>query len=674
MTIQASFGRMLNNVLGCGTVDVPADSVNCALGYSPKQAIWEPIWRTVLGVSIALWPLTLAILVVVTAKNTSLSGAVGWADLKTSIGEWVFMGILSAGSLFILDYTGRLFDLIAFRILSAGIDPSQIPGSVAGTLLNTGILWALMYIPGGIFFALFYLTLGFTVLTCLVGAYVARYALMFALICLAPLTLTLGVLPPARWLSWSWLRGYVIVALIAPVNALLMRAAALVYITAGTDIGKTNFAGYLLNLTATFGILSLLITLDYEIAKFTFGSVMQVAQKAWAATVEIATVAVAAAAGVAAGVVAAPAAAGAGGAAGSAAVAGAGEGTAAASGVASAASTTGNAASLSGADSMAGAASTTGAADGTRNSGVNSIKSALARMPQAHGFSPSAAFRTAGDVLRAGSHSGAGRSVGAGLSNVGHGLEQGERDAEAQQQSGENRLERGEDMINRQANLALASAGINPYSPQGREMASELTGMSREYGEGPTMAAARTMLSADATPLPDESYGQMARRQVTGGLVAQGSLRSGDLPSWSDGLRHSLDGAGADITPAERALGANIAQGLDAPQRANAYADLVYGMRMASLPAGVAALTLRHGGYAPTDGWSDGIDATTPFGAQHVEAVVDSLYAARQASGSPEAVQAEFGRRLDEYAQQHNIDLSTFGPTWEQEHRRLRSV
>ena len=100
-----------------------------------------------------------------------------------------------------------------------------------------------MYIPGGIFFAIFYLTLGFTVLTCLVGAYVARYALMFALICLAPLTITLGVLPPARWLSWSWLRGYVIVGLIAPVNALLMRAAALVYIAAGTDIGKENFAG-----------------------------------------------------------------------------------------------------------------------------------------------------------------------------------------------------------------------------------------------------------------------------------------------------------------------------------------------------------------------------------------------------------------------------------------------
>jgi hypothetical protein len=305
---------------------------------------------------------------------------------------------------------------------------------------------------------------------------------------------------------------------------------------------------------------------------------------------------------------------------------------------------------------------------------VSSIKGALARMPQTRGFSPSAALRTAGDVMRAGSHSGAGRSLGAGLSNVGHGLEQGERDAEGEQHEGAGWLQRGEDMINRQANLALASAGINPYSPQGREMAGELTSMSRAYGEGPTAAAAQSALSADATPQPDESYGQMTHRLVGQGLVAQGGAPASDFPEWSASLRQGLAGAGPDVTPAERALGANLAQGLGAPQRADAYADLVYGMRMVSHPAGDTALTLRNAGYAPTDGWSHGIDATTPFDAQHVEAVVDNLYAARLAGGSPDAVQAEFGKRLDEYAQQHNINLSHFGSTWEQEHRRLRSA
>ena len=297
-------------------------------------------------------------------------------------------------------------------------------------------------------------------------------------------------------------------------------------------------------------------------------------------------------------------------------------------------------------------------------------------MPQTHRFSPSTALRTAGDVMRAGSHSGAGRSLGAGLSNVGHGLGQGERDAEGEQREGASSLQRGEDMINRQANLALASAGVNPYSPQGHEMAGELTSMSRQYGEGPTMAAARSMLSADSTPGPNESYGQMTHRLVGSGLVAQGSVRAGDWPGWSDGLRQDLAGAGAgaSVTPAERALGTNMAHGLGVPQRADAYAELIYGMRMASHPAGVAALTLRNEGYAPAEGWSHGIDATTPFGTQHVEAVVDSLYAARRTGGSPEAVQADFGRRLDEYAQQHHINLSNFGSAWEQEHRRLRSA
>jgi hypothetical protein len=295
-------------------------------------------------------------------------------------------------------------------------------------------------------------------------------------------------------------------------------------------------------------------------------------------------------------------------------------------------------------------------------------------MPRERGFSPSAALRTAGDVMRAGSRSGMGRSVGAGLSNIGHGLEQGERDAEGEQREGENWLERGQDMINRQANLALASAGINPYSAQGREMAGELTSLSRQYGDKPTLAAARSMLSADSTPRPGESHGQMAHRLVGQGLVGQGSAPAGDFPDWSSGLRQSLAGAGPDITPAERTLGANIAEGLDVPQRADAYAELVYGMRMASHPAGATALTLRNEGYGPADGWSQGIDAATPFGTQHVEAVIDNLRAARQAGGSPDAVQAEFGKRLDDYAQRHDINTSNFGPAWEQEHRRLRSA
>jgi len=43
MTIQISFGRMVNNVLGCGSLDAGGDSVNCAQGYSPKKTIRPPI-------------------------------------------------------------------------------------------------------------------------------------------------------------------------------------------------------------------------------------------------------------------------------------------------------------------------------------------------------------------------------------------------------------------------------------------------------------------------------------------------------------------------------------------------------------------------------------------------------------------------------------------------------
>jgi hypothetical protein len=43
MTIQISFGRMVNNVLGCGSLDAAGDGVNCALGYSPKKTIWQVV-------------------------------------------------------------------------------------------------------------------------------------------------------------------------------------------------------------------------------------------------------------------------------------------------------------------------------------------------------------------------------------------------------------------------------------------------------------------------------------------------------------------------------------------------------------------------------------------------------------------------------------------------------
>ena len=162
-------------------------------------------------------------------------------------------------------------------------------------------------------------------------------------------------------------------------------------------------------------------------------------------------------------------------------------------------------------------------------------------------------------------------------------------------------------------------------------------------------------------PGPGESHGQMARRLVGQGLVGQGNAPAGDFPDWSSGLRRSLAGAGPEITPAERALGANIGWDWTCPNAPTPYAELVYGMHMASHPAGVTALTLRNEGYGPADGWSQGIDAATPFGTQHVEAVIDSLRAERQVGGSPDAVQAEFGKRLDDCLP-NSISIPTLCP------------
>jgi len=436
-----------------------------------------------------------------------------------------------------------------------------------------------------------------------------------------------------------------------------------VYITAGTDIGRANFAGYLLNLTATLGILSLVITLDYEVAKFTFGAVMQVAQQAWATTREIVTVALAAVAGVAAGVAAAPAAAGAGVAAGAG-----GGGAAATSTEASAAAgatSTGSAASAqTGQASAPGSAS---AADGARNSGANSMRSMLSRMTGGRGFSPSAALRASGNILRAATRSSGGRALGAALSGVGDSLGQEEHEQDSQQREADRTLQRGEDAVNRAANDVLAGAGINPYSVEGREMAGELTRLSRQYGDAPAHAAARVTLSPDAPTLPGESAAQKVNRLMAPALVGQGVARAAEFPQWAAGLR---DTSGPYVTPEESAMGAHLARGLGIadPARSAAYGELVNGLRL----AGERSVAQDPSQAVAFDANPAGVDIAPHF--QHVSAVAGILYDVRQQGGSFDQMRGEFGKRFDDYAARNHLDPSAFGPAWEQEHRRLRSA
>ena len=68
-----------------------------------------------------------------------------------------------------------------------------------------------------------FLVLGLALVVSIVGQYFARVALLYILVALAPIVLVLGILHPARWLQWLWVKGVLLVMLLGPINALLFK-------------------------------------------------------------------------------------------------------------------------------------------------------------------------------------------------------------------------------------------------------------------------------------------------------------------------------------------------------------------------------------------------------------------------------------------------------------------
>lgn len=83
-------------------------------------------------------------------------------------------------------------------------------------------------------------------------ALAAVIALVYLVSVLAPLILVLGQLPPLRWLHDLWLKAVVLVFLLPPVNALLLRAAA--FLSLGIA-GGDSWAAALVSLVVMAGVL-----------------------------------------------------------------------------------------------------------------------------------------------------------------------------------------------------------------------------------------------------------------------------------------------------------------------------------------------------------------------------------------------------------------------------------
>lgn len=316
----------------------------------PSIDVVQPMWSRVMQVSAVLWPLTLALVVLTAARGGAAASAVGYADLKESIVEWVAACVSAAISLYVMRWAMALSNAVADLFLPG--NPVEIAKALGGALADTVLItYVSQFAPGGLIFMLvFTLSLGFAMLTAFLFSFIARYVILFALMSLAPLTLTLGTVPATRWLSWLWLKGIVLVLLLRPINNLLLNLA----------VKAAASGAFIVRMFVVAGIFSILLAINYAVAQAVFGAVGEIAKKAKATSEQIvATVTLAVGGLAAAGAVVAGAGA-AGGAAGAAggAVGGAGG--------ASGAATAGGAAASQGAATGAGSASSGGISNRVR--------------------------------------------------------------------------------------------------------------------------------------------------------------------------------------------------------------------------------------------------------------------------------------------------------------------
>ncbi len=393
---SASIGRWLTSSPGIIT---PGG------GIANGADVMGPAWRLMIKIAVLLWPLTLAILAAVAAKDAVAAASWGIGDLKETLAGWLLAVLASATSLYWMDLANRFTNATTMAILDmsftgeAGFQPNALTTLVFGT---AGVALTVVALPASLIIVVFIVLLGLAVLSALIFQFLARFVILYVLVALAPVVIILGVLPPLGWFRAMWLRGLVMVEAIGPINALLLK---LVMILAGRGGSNDPIAAFV-DFIGAIGVLSILLTVDGVIIRGVFGAAEQVMQKAVGTVTALATLALAGVTALAGGSIAA----GAMGAAGSVAAGGSGAGGAAGAG---------------------GAFEVPPAATGLAGAGAGARTSSGAASPASaarSAFQPGAAWRGAGDVLLR--QPGMLGSFGAAMRSMGSTLQDRERNQE----------------------------------------------------------------------------------------------------------------------------------------------------------------------------------------------------------------------------------------------------
>jgi hypothetical protein len=253
----------------------------------------RPHWNVTFTFALLLLPATLAMTAISTMK-TSVASVLTYVDMKEALINWVFSVAAAAASYFLLGLAHRLSVLASGAIMQADFGGQVTGATLANVFFSaTGLMLVAQLAPAAVLYvAGFLLFLAGGILIGLALAIAAYTALVYVLTVMAPLVLTLGVLPPLRWLSALWLKAITLVFLLPVVDAILLKAAlALVIGFFNPDSGTGTLGGFIASVFVTAGVLGALLTINFKVAEVMFGAIGEMHRQFQGAVLAVASLA-----------------------------------------------------------------------------------------------------------------------------------------------------------------------------------------------------------------------------------------------------------------------------------------------------------------------------------------------------------------------------------------------
>lgn len=251
----------------------------------PESPAIEHAWRQVRIVAALFWPVALALTGAAVVSRNALAAGSG-DSLGEAVLRWFVVVLASGASIYLCDAVNRVANALTMAFLAipaqTASDPQAFVNAVVNLLIggSTGILASL--IPGAnvamLLLTLVMALMGFFIILALILQYVARYALIYVLVAIAPLALLGEMFSLTRWFSRMWLRGFILVELLQPISALLF---VLLLIMTGSSLTETvNPVGVFVRFMVAAGVLSLLLTINYSVIRLVFGAISEVRERA----------------------------------------------------------------------------------------------------------------------------------------------------------------------------------------------------------------------------------------------------------------------------------------------------------------------------------------------------------------------------------------------------------